>query len=290
MSNQKLVPELKRMLETKEVNVSPKEFEAILDTFGDNCKSILKETFSRSRDLRKLRLSAIGKPDRELWMNYNHPERSESHLTSENYMIFLYGHLIEEMMLSLVKLSGNKVTDEQKTVEVEGVTGHMDCKINGVIVDVKSASQKGFTKFKNNTLHKDDPFGYIGQNKCYAYAEEESKYGWLAFNKVSGEIAYLEYDEDNPGDYKDAIDWDPAQRVLDVKKFVANPEPPEEFCALPIDSGASGNQELAIKCAYCPHKFECYPKVRSFAYKQGTKYLTTVVKMPRVSEVTDDEL
>ncbi len=74
-------------------------------------------------------------------------------------MRFLYGHLIEEMVLALTKLSGHSVTDEQKQAEVEGIKGSMDCKIDGVLTDVKSASPYGFKKFKDGSLIDDDPFG-----------------------------------------------------------------------------------------------------------------------------------
>ena len=45
----------------------------------------------------------------------------------------------------------------------------MDCKIDGVLTDVKSTSSFGFKKFKEATLAFDDPFGYIDQIKAYAH-------------------------------------------------------------------------------------------------------------------------
>ena len=55
-------------------------------------------------------------------------------------------------------------------MEVEGVTGHQDCIIDGVVVDCKSASGVGFDKFKHNKLAEDDPFGYVAQISAYAEA------------------------------------------------------------------------------------------------------------------------
>ena len=47
----------------------------------------------------------------------------------------------------------------------------MDCKIDGIVTDVKSASSFGFKKFKDGQLGLvDDPFGYIDQIKAYAHA------------------------------------------------------------------------------------------------------------------------
>ena len=290
--NASLVAEIQRMLMTKDLGVTKKQREEILDNFATNCRSIMDEAMTKvKRDNRKLRLSRVGYDDRKLWMDYQDPQASENDLTAADYTKFLYGHLTEEMMLALVKLSGNEVTDEQKKVKVAGVTGHMDCKINGVIVDVKSASPHGFNKFQKGTLYKDDPFGYVGQNKAYAFAEGDSVYGWLAFNKVNGEIAYLEYDETLEGTpYHDAVNYNIEDRVKHIKKLVGSPTPPTDLCVEPIPDGSAGNYALSMTCTYCPHKFQCYEGLRSFSYAHGTKYLTTVVKLPRVTEITNDEL
>jgi hypothetical protein len=76
----------------------------------------------------------------------------------------------------------------------------MDCKIDGVVTDVKSASTYGFKKFKDATLAFDDPFGYIDQIKGYAKSEGETQVGWLAMDKANGHLTYLKYDlEDKEG-------------------------------------------------------------------------------------------
>ncbi len=291
-SNASLVAEIQRMLVTKDLGVTKKQREEILDTFASNCRSIMDEAMTKTkRDNRKLRLSRVGYDDRKLWMDYHNPDASEQSFTAADYTKFLYGHLTEEMMLALVKLSGNEVTDEQKKVKVAGVSGHMDCKINGVIVDVKSASPHGFRKFEKGTLYKDDPFGYVGQNKAYAFAEGETKYGWLAFNKVNGDIVYLEYDETLEGaPYHEAVSYNIEDRVKHIKKLVGLSTRPLAVCEEPIPDGSGGNYALSAACTFCPHKFQCYEGLRSFSYAHGTKYLTTVVKVPRVTEITDDEL
>ena len=59
---------------------------------------------------------------------------------------FLYGHILEDLLILLSRVAGHTVTEEQKQVDVEGIKGHQDCKIDGELVDCKSAS--GFV-FKN---------------------------------------------------------------------------------------------------------------------------------------------
>ena len=68
----------------------------------------------------------------------------------ENLRIkFLYGHILEELIILFSVLAGHEVTEAQKEVHVEGIKGHQDCKIDGVLVDCKSASLRGFDKFRD---------------------------------------------------------------------------------------------------------------------------------------------
>ena len=104
----------------------------------------------------------------------------------------------------------------------------MDCKIDGVVTDVKSVSTYGFRKFKDGTLAYDDPFGYVAQIKGYAHSEGETKFGWLAMDKQNGHLTYLMYDsEDTQAPVYDLISFDITERIKHVKKLVELPTPPE---------------------------------------------------------------
>ena len=206
-------------------------------------------------------------------------------LKGPTYIKFLYGHLVEALVIALTRAAGHEVTEQQKECEVEGVKGHLDCYIDGTLVDVKSASSYGFKKFLHGTLHKDDPFGYIPQLKAYAYSEKQTKYGWLALDKSNGALAYLEYDEENPGDYAEAIDWDVPERVLEVKKLMEGELP--SVCYPDVPDGKSGNRKLSMGCTFCEFKHSCWPELRRFSYSNGDKYLTLVDKTPRVKEMPE---
>jgi hypothetical protein len=112
----------------------------------------MKKEFKPSKGYQggNLRLSAIGKPDRELWYSIN--KYSKEKLKPHNYIKFMYGHMIEEMLLLFTRLAGHKVEDEQKVCHVEGVKGHMDARVDGRLIDVKSTSSYGFKKFKDQSL------------------------------------------------------------------------------------------------------------------------------------------
>ena len=263
------------------------DVDAEIERFGEAMKDLMKKEFKPSgrSDGRNLRLSAIGKPDKQLWYSAN--KYSQEKMKPSNYIKFMYGHMIEEMLLLFTRLAGHTVEDEQKVCEVEGVKGHMDARIDGRLVDIKSTSSYGFKKFKDGTLAFDDPFGYIAQLKAYAHSEGDTKYGWLAVDKQNGTLAYLEYDEtDKDADVYDFISYDIAERVRNVKKIVALPEPPQ-LCYESVPDGKSGNEKLAIGCSYCGYKKHCYPELRTFLYSTGPRFLTKVVNEPKVIEITE---
>ena len=192
MSTDTLVKDIYQMIDTKEISDGV-DVDKIVDDFGKNMKKILKNNITEHEfDRRKLRMSNIGKKDRQLWYSYNGYKGEE--LMPHTRIKFLYGHLIEEMVLALTKLSGHTVTDEQKKAEVDGIKGSMDCKIDGVLTDVKSSSPYGFKKFKDGSLINDDPFGYVDQIKGYAHSEGDTKFGWLVMDKTNGHLTYLKYD------------------------------------------------------------------------------------------------
>jgi hypothetical protein len=186
-------------------------------------------------------------------------------------------------------MAGHSVTDEQKVCKVEGVLGHMDCKIDGIVTDVKSASSFGFKKFRDGTLAFDDPFGYIDQIKAYAHSCGDRQFGWLAMDKANGHLTYLKYDlDDKEAPVYNALSQDITERIRHVKKLVEQPEP-TEVCYEPLPDGKSGNLKLAIGCSYCQFKKHCYPELRVFNYSYAPKFLCKVVNEPKVQELVLNE-
>ena len=276
-----LITDIYKLLETKEIPEGV-DLDAECSAFGKVMGDVLREQFRARNDSGRLRLSAIGKPDRQIYNSYHGVEGEP--IRGATYIKFLYGHLVEGMLLALTKLSGHTVTDEQKTVVVEGVVGHIDGRIDGVLMDVKSCSSYGFKKFRDNTLHLDDPFGYIAQLKSYAYAEGDTTYGWLAMDKANGTLAWLQYNEEHTGaHYYDAINWDAAERVRAVKELVGGPLPPQ--CYDEVPDGKSGNLKLATGCSYCKYKHTCFPDLKVYHYSTGPRYLSVVVREPNVLNI-----
>ena len=273
------------MIDTKEIPDGV-PIEQVINDFGENVKQILRNNITESKfDRRKLRMSNIGKKDRQLWYAYNGVEGEK--LMPHTRIKFLYGHLIEEMVLALTKLAGHDVTDEQKQVEVDGIKGSMDCKIDGVLTDVKSSSPYGFKKFKDGSLIDNDPFGYVEQIKGYAHAEGETKFGWLVMDKTNGHLTYLKYDmEDESQWYWSKLNFfSSPERIKNIKAVVKQPNPPKK-CYGHIPDGKSGNMKLGTGCSYCSYKYTCWEGgLRTFIYSNGPRYLTFVAREPDVLEV-----
>jgi len=171
-----------------ETNLNEEEVDAHLDSFTKSIKQTIKGLLNETpREKGKLRLSAIGKPARQLWYEKNSKEESKP-LEPNTRIKFLYGHLLEDVLILLARLSGHTVTDLQKQVNVNGIVGHQDCVIDGVLVDCKSASGKSFEKFAKNKLEEDDPFGYIAQISAYAEGNGVDEAAFLAIDKQHGNI------------------------------------------------------------------------------------------------------
>ena len=162
--------------------------EANLTLFLDELKEVMQNFFveESSRDSTgKLRLSAVGREDRKLWYDYKGYEKEK--LTTDLKIRFCLGHILEAFVLLLAREAGHTVEDCQKEVAVSGVKGHIDCLIDGELVDVKSASPYGFKKFVDGSLvHGDDPFGYMYQLSSYGAALGKERGYFLAIDKSGG--------------------------------------------------------------------------------------------------------
>tara|TARA_R110001583_G_scaffold69502_3_gene197037 strand:- start:282 stop:1142 length:861 start_codon:yes stop_codon:yes gene_type:complete len=255
-----------------------------IDAFGESMKEVLSQWANpRPRDSGTLRMSNIGKPLRQLWYDMRSESKTTERIKPSVFIKFLYGHLLEEVLLMLIKIAGHEVTDEQKEVSVSGIKGHMDCVIDGEVIDIKTASGFAFKKFYNKTLAEDDMFGYLPQLAGYEAAMGTNKGGFLAMNKESGELALYRPNSFDKPDIK--------KKIKTVKKLIKIDTPPE-LCYNPIPDGAAGNMQIARGCTWCRHKFECHSDanegkgLRVFKYSNKYSYLTRVVKEPRVLEVT----
>lgn len=263
--------------------------------FGQTLSQIVSSRLAERREDKPqtLRLSQIGRPARQLWYIFNDNEGQEK-LEPHVRLKFLLGDVWEAVLLFLAKEAGHTVEQEQATVELNGIVGHIDAVIDGHVVDVKSASTRSFEKFKTGELRQDDSFGYMEQLSGYSVSLGGLPGAFLAGDKTLGHLALMQCDRDELAAIR------PSERIDYLRGIIASPEPPER-CYTPKEEGnknyktggftPNGNLTLATGCSYCAFKKKCWADangglgLRGFIYSTGIKWFTQVHSEPKVLEV-----
>lgn len=270
-----LIPDIYNMLE-QGVDTDNAEMDEFLDDFASQVREaasiILQE--GKREGKTNLRLSQIGKPDRQIWYGVKGVEGQP--LSGQTRIKFLMGHLLEAVLIMLTKAAGHSVEAEQEEVTVEGVLGHQDCIIDGVLTDIKSASSFAFKKFRDNKLAEDDPFGYIAQISAYATRRGDKEAAFFAIDKNSGELAITKVHD---------LEMIDANARVNYLKGIIDTDTPPPRCYNDVPDGKSGNRKLTTGCTYCGYKTRCWDNLRAFKYSNGVRILTHVAKTPDVEEV-----
>lgn len=250
---------------------------------GDSLAKTITERLTNGNQTPELRMSNFGtKCKRKLWYQIRTPADAEP-LDGKSRFKFLFGDILEDITLFLAEEAGHKVTGRQDTLELNGITGHRDAVIDGVLVDVKSANARSFDKFKEHRVDQDDPFGYLDQLGLYSAASKEDplvevkgEHAFVAVDKELGNIVVDKYKVDKTRDWPAEID--------EARELIASDEPPPRGFD-PIPDGKSGNMQLPVPCRYCAFKHKCHPGLRTFIYSSGPRWLTKVTREPDVKEI-----
>jgi hypothetical protein len=253
--------------------------EEVVTKFGTDLAGTLAGRLSRESGPASLRMSNLGTPDRKLWYTINRPHL-RGPLPASTRLKFLYGDILEEVLLYLAEAAGHTVTNKQAEVHVHGVDGHIDALIDDHLVDVKSASTFSFRKFKDGLKSVDDGFGYRTQLGAYATALDKRSASFLVADKTLGHVT-LDTHEFPPRDLPAEIDR--------KREMLAQPLPPGR-CYVDEPDGKSGNRKLGFQCSYCDFKRACWPGLRIFNYSGKPVFLTRVLREPRVQEMSWGDL
>lgn len=254
---------------------------------GEQISQVAHQRFSQPATPRGyLSLSSVGTPcDRKLWYKVNKPGLGEP-LDAESLGTFFYGDMIEALVLALAKAAGHDVQGEQDRLDVHGVKGHRDCIIDGMVVDVKSASKYSFQKFSSNGLREDDPFGYISQLSSYLYASQDDPR--VTYKE---EAAFLVVQKDRFKLCLDRYNLSPELKnkkveIEKAKELVGGAIPEGRLKPIP-QSKTSPNTMLGVQCNYCEFRKVCWPEARTFIYSTGLVHLVDIKKEPNVTELIE---
>lgn len=260
--------------------------DANLDLFLEGLRKLIKYRLEHGDEQEfSLRMSNLGeKCDRKQWLMKHHPDKIER-IPPHVKLKFLYGDLIEHLILYLAREAGHEVKKEQAEIEIDGVKGHPDAIIDGHLVDVKSTTSFGLKKFKEGGLKFDDPFNYLDQLGAYLFAlrddedlEVKKEASYVAVDKALGHIEVATYK---------FPDKDFHALTKRKKEVLESSEIPPRFYQ-PVALGKSGNLSLPVSCSYCPVKAACWPGLRTFLYAGGPKFLCHVEVEPDVPEVGNE--
>lgn len=246
-----------------------------ISSFAKLLAGRLTERLSERDRKPSLRLSSVSDPcPRKVWYEINKPASAEP-LSSPTRLKFLFGDIIEALVLFLARKAGHNVSNEQMEVSLADVKGHIDATIDGELVDVKSASTNSFKKFRTGLNRLDDLFGYLNQLGNYAHSLGMDRGAFIAFDKQHGHI-HIDEHVLNRVDYETIVE--------DRKAMVLLPDPPPRLADETFQG--SGNRKLGTKCSYCSFKTSCWPGLRVFDYAGKPVYLTKVQREPSVPEIT----
>jgi len=283
-----LVRDVLGVLDSKtSFEADPNDIAEFVDGVGFSVIKAQQE-HTKVRDEKVLYASEVGEPcKRKLWYKIHFPERGEF-ISNQTRLKFLYGDILEEVLLYLAKVSGHEVSQKQASIVHEfedgwQIRGRIDAVIDGEIVDVKSASVYGYDKMVDVGLTKDnDAFGYSGQLGFYQLNKDqlEGDIGtaprFLVVDKQNGRIGLAA-----------PADGTYSERSLEkIKDEVKDPGIILER-GFEDEAWTNGNRKLGVNCSYCAFKKDCWPGLRVFDYSRGPVWATSVRKVPKNVEITE---
>ena len=254
-----------------------------IKAFGDDVGGVIARQLAQEEERKALRMSNLGTPCvRQLQYKLD-PNIVGEQLPPNVRFKFMYGHVIEALILLLAREAGHTITGEQDELVFNGVKGHRDAIIDNVLVDVKSAASRSFDKFARHLSPADDAFGYLVQLGLYHHVSvkrgdpvDPLRAAFLVIDKQFGHIC-LDVHEIDP-----TVDW---EGYVEERKRLSQPGAPRAPRAYFDEAdGVSGNRKLGTACSYCAYKAECWPSLTTYLYASGPRYLTRVVREPKVDK------
>ena len=254
-----------------------------LEAFGNDVGAVIGRSLEEDGSSHGLRMSNLGTPCVRALQYRRNPNVKGEEFPPNIRLKFMFGHVIEALILLLAREAGHEVVGEQTPLDIDGVPGHRDAIIDGVLVDVKSASTRAFSKFSNGLSVADDAFGYLVQLGAYHFASRTDpllrdldRAAFLVVDKQFGHICLDIHTIDKDVDYVSLV------RDRRRRSEPTAPLAPRAFFDEP--DGASGNRKLGTSCSYCSFKYECWPGLQTYLYSSGPRFLTRVLREPKVDK------
>jgi hypothetical protein len=238
-----VIPDVYEVMKSKDYSG---DLSTIAMQAGREVEEAIKNAFEPYENKNELRMSSIGRCERAQW--YAVKGYTPEEIEGSVYLTFLQGHILEAVLVALIKLAGHDVQDQQKKHTVEGINGSQDCTIDGELVDIKTASAWSWeNKFTEHGI-KDDAFGYIKQLSAYGKTDKRKEGYFLAFNKNKSTLKLC----------KQQLEEDIDTYIVDLKDKMESDTPPMRLANATTFSKAEAKEKLCMTCAFCGFKEDCY--------------------------------
>ena len=238
-----VIPDVYEVMKSKDYSG---DLSTIAMQAGREVEEAIKNAFEPYENKNELRMSSIGRCERAQW--YAVKGYTPEEIEGSVYLTFLQGHILEAVLVALIKLAGHDVQDQQKKHTVEGINGSQDCTIDGELVDIKTASAWSWeNKFTESGI-KDDAFGYIKQLSGYGKTDNRKEGYFLAFNKNKSTLKLC----------KQQLEEDIDTFIVDLKDKMESDTPPMRLANATTFSKAEAKEKLCMTCAFCGFKEDCY--------------------------------
>lgn len=245
--------------------------ETFPSSFIEEMNINLTEYFSKKEEQNrefKLYISNLGWPLCKLQMANSATIKSGGNDASNN-LPFVVGNMVEQYLFMVFKAALQneyKVeTNVKGLFQLEDIERnyYYDISIDDEIYDIKVISPNSYRKFERgfSELYKDDPYGYVVQGALYEHASGKPFKGWIAMNKVNGDLCICEVPVNWETKYKpEAIALARAniRAVEDGVPFKRCFEDEEELWY----KKPTGNRILNYSCVYCDYRAACWPNTQ----------------------------
>lgn len=238
--------------------------QALLDAASRDVSMAFKRQLMEDRQnaAGKLRMSSGGHCVRKQYYSYT-GEQGEP-LPYRTFITFLHGDIIESALITLSKLSGWNITDEQKEVSLMGVPGHIDGILNAdkkYILECKSMNEYSFERFEKDG--PEETFGYLTQSSLYMEAMGLDEAIMVGCCKTTGHIA------DHIFKKRDDL----VQKALERWSIIKDAQMPPGREHEPVletvynrktkERDPTGRMILGLNCSYCQNKRSCYQDLQT---------------------------
>jgi hypothetical protein len=237
-----LIPDVYETLKSKDYSG---DLEEIAMKCGREVEEAMKNAFEPYEQKSDLRMSSIGRCERAQW--YAVKGYTPEEIEGSVYLTFLQGHVLEAVLVALIKLAGHTVEDQQKKHTVEGVNGSQDCTIDGELVDIKTASAWSWDNKFTPVGISDDTFGYVKQLSAYGKNDNREHGYFLALNKNKSTLKLC----------KQELEQDVDTFIVDLKDKMESDTPPMRL-AKATTLTKQGEEKLCMTCSFCGFKEHCF--------------------------------